>query len=221
MMGLVRRTWLLVVLPLLVSGRAALPCAAATSGPQPTHEGDPRSAAPPDRGAAVHVAGSSAEGARQVAQATIETIAFPPWVSTQQARIDWLTAEADRVEHAVEREAEKPVPEQREAIYRATLNRASDLIRLIDAFRATLPRLKGRLSDTIIKANGGLVRIANRALKIGMTPEEVREIRGEPTGITEQTTADGVRQRWEYGTATLLSFSDGRLVEIIQMLQGH
>jgi hypothetical protein len=54
-------------------------------------------------------------------------------------------------------------------------------------------------------------------LKIGMSAEQVRQIRGEPSGISEMTTAVGVRQQWQYG-ATVLLFNNGKLVEIRQML---
>jgi hypothetical protein len=145
-------------------------------------------------------------GRSPMAQATPEAPEFPPGVATTQEKIEWLSARAEAVVHAVEAETEKPAEDQRETVYRRALARATELMRLVETVPAPLPRLKGRLSEAIIKANGGLERIANRGLKIGMTADEVREIRGEPTAITETPTPSGVRQRWEYGTATVLVF---------------
>ena len=144
---------------------------------------------------------------------------FPPSAVTTQDKIDWLTAEADLAAQAVDAEAEKPLPQQREAVYRATLARGADLNRLINTIAGRFPRLEARVSETLTKAIGGLERIANGRLKIGMSSEQVRQIRGEPSSISEMTTAAGLRQQWRYG-ATVLSFDNGKLVEIRRMLNG-
>jgi hypothetical protein len=142
---------------------------------------------------------------------------FPPSTVTTQDKIDWLTAEADLAAQAVDAEAEKPLPQQREALYRATLACGADLIRLIRTITGRLPRLEARVNETMTRAIGGLERIANGRLKLGMSAEQVRQIRGEPSGISEMMTAVGVRQQWHYG-ATVLLFNNGKLVEIRQML---
>jgi hypothetical protein len=142
---------------------------------------------------------------------------FPPSAVTTQDKIDWLTAEADLAAQAVDAEAEKPLPQQRETLYRATLACGADLIRLINTIAERLPRLEARVNETMTRTIGGLERIANGRLKIGMSAEQVRQIRGEPSGISEMTTAVGVRQQWQYG-ATVLLFNNGKLVEIRQML---
>jgi len=142
---------------------------------------------------------------------------FPPSAVTTQDKIDWLTAEADLAAQAVDAEAEKPLPQQHEALYRATLACGADLIRLINTITGRLPRLEARVNETMTRAIGGLERIANGRLKLGMSAEQVRQIRGEPSGISEMTTAVGVRQQWQYG-ATVLLFNNGKLVEIRQML---
>jgi hypothetical protein len=142
---------------------------------------------------------------------------FPPSAVTTQDKIDWLTAEADLAAQAVDAEAEKPLPQQREALYRATLACGADLIRLINTLAERLPRLEARVNETMTRTIGGLERIANGRLTIGMSAEQVRQIRGEPSGISEMTTAVGVRQQWQYG-ATVLLFNNGELVEIRQML---
>jgi hypothetical protein len=145
---------------------------------------------------------------------------FPPSAVTTQDKIDWLTAEADLAAQAVDAEAEKPLPQQHEALYRATLACGADLIRLINTITTItgrLPRLEARVNETMTRAIGGLERIANGRLKLGMSAEQVREIRGEPSGISEMATAVGARQQWQYG-ATVLLFNNGKLVEIRQML---
>src|SRR6059036_4276814 len=145
-----------------------------------------------------------------------ETPAAPPSAVATLDKINWLTAEADLAAQAVDAEAEKPLPQQREAVYRATLARGADLNRLINTIAGRFPRLEARVSETLTKAIGGLERIANGRLKIGMSSEQVRQIRGEPSSISEMTTAAGLRQQWRYG-ATVLSFDNGKLVEIRRM----
>jgi hypothetical protein len=149
-----------------------------------------------------------------------ETLTFPPSVITTQDKLNWLTAEAERAAQAVDAEAEQPLPRQRETIYRAALERVEALIRLINVLDGRLPRLETSLTETTTKAAAGLERIANGRLVIGMTADQVRQIRGEPTGISELATASGVRQQWQYG-ATMLLFDEGKLVEIRQMLNGR
>jgi|RhiMethySRZTD1v2_1073278.scaffolds.fasta_scaffold1157745_1 hypothetical protein len=143
---------------------------------------------------------------------------FPSSVVTNQDKIEWLTTEADAAAGSVDAEAERPLPEQREAVYGAALTRATDLLRLSETLAGRLPRLEGRLNETIAKALLGLERIANERLTIGMTAEQVRQIRGEPAHVSETTTADGVREQWRYGR-TVLSFDNGKLVEIRQTLK--
>jgi hypothetical protein len=148
-----------------------------------------------------------------------ETLAFPATALTTQQKIDWLTSETDRAEHAVDAEADRPLLDQREAVYRAVLTRGSDLLRLSKTLSDHLPRLEGRVNEMITKARAGLDRIANARLKIGMDAAEVRRIRGEPNRITESKTAAGPREQWHYGS-TVLSFDNGKLVEIRQSLSG-
>jgi hypothetical protein len=78
-------------------------------------------------------------------------------------------------------------------------------------------RLRARVDTTLTEARAGVERIANGRLQIGMSTEQVREIRGEPSRVVLTTTAGGVRQHWHYGM-TRLSFDGGRLVEIVLML---
>jgi hypothetical protein len=140
----------------------------------------------------------------------------PPAVILQD-KIDWLTAEADSAAHAVDAEAERPLTQQREALYRDMLARGPELIRVINTIEGRLPRLKARVNETMTKANAALERIANGKLQIGMSAEQVRESRGGPSRISLVTTATGVREQWHYGM-TVLSFDDGNLVEILLML---
>lgn len=155
-----------------------------------------------------------------VALAQGETPAFPPSVITNQDKIGWLTAEADVAAQAVDAELERPLMQQREAVYRGALARGADLTRMIKTIPGRSPRLEARVNETMTKAKGGLERIANGKLQIGMSAEQVRQIRGEPSRISPITTPTGVRQQWHYGM-TVLSFSDGRLVEILLMLRGE
>jgi hypothetical protein len=151
------------------------------------------------------------------AMARGERPAFPPSPTTEQDRIDWLAAEVDEAARAVEVEAEKPLPQQREALYRDVLARGADLLRLVDTIAGRASRLRVRVDTTLTEARAGLERIANGQLRIGMSTEQVREIRGEPSRIAITTTAGGVRQHWHYGM-TRLSFDGGHLVEIVLML---
>jgi hypothetical protein len=162
----------------------------------------------------------AASGGRPSGAAWAETLSFPPSVVTNQDKLDWLTAETDRAAQAVDAEAQRPMAEQREAVYRATLERAEALMRLINSLDGRFPRLEGRVSETLTHATAGVERIANGRLMIGMTTDQVREIRGEPSGISDLPTASGPRQRWQYG-ATLLLFDQGKLVEIRQMLNAR
>lgn len=143
---------------------------------------------------------------------------FPDSVITNQDKMDWLTTQVDAVAHSVEAEAEKQVPDQREVVYRAALARAVELNRLLETIPGRLPRLEGRVNETIAHAVTGLERIENERLVIGMTAQEVREIRGEPAHVDEVTTPAGVREQWRYGR-TILSFENGKLVEIRQTLK--
>jgi hypothetical protein len=151
------------------------------------------------------------------AMARGERPAFPPSLTTEQDRIDWLAAEVDEAARAVEVEAEKPLPQQREALYRDVLARGADLLRLVDTIAGSASRLRARVDRTLTEARAGLERITNGRLRIGMSTEQVREIRGEPSRIAITTTAGGVRQHWHYGM-TRLSFDDGYLVEVVLML---
>ena len=94
------------------------------------------------------------------------------------------------------------------------------LAQSIETIAGSPTRLKARIDETMTKAHAGLERIANARLEIGMTPEQVRAIRGEPSRISVVTTPNGVREQWHYGM-TVLSFADGRLVEIFLMLKGN
>jgi hypothetical protein len=154
-----------------------------------------------------------------VTLAAAQASLFPPSVVTNQDKLEWLTTQAEAAAHAVDTEAERPLSEQREAVYGAALTRATELLRLSEAIPGRLPRLENNLNETITKAMLGLERIANERLTIGMTAEQVRQIRGEPAHVSETTTADGVREQWRYGR-TVLSFDNGKLVEIRQTLKG-
>jgi len=149
-----------------------------------------------------------------------EPAAFPPSVVTREDRIAWLTAEADVAAQAVDAEAEEPLPQQREALYRAMRARGVDLMRLSETIGGRLPRLEARVNETMTKANAALDRIANRGLQIGMSTEQVRQIRGEPSRTSQITTTSGLREQWHYGM-TVLSFDDGKLVRILLMLTGE
>jgi hypothetical protein len=162
----------------------------------------------------------AAPAGRPTGTAWADTLVFPPSVVTTQDKLDWLTAETDRAAHTVDAEAERPPAEQREAVYRATLERTEALMRLLNSVDARFPRLEGRLSEVLTHATAGVERIANGRLAIGMTTDQVREIRGEPSGISELATASGLRLRWQYG-ATVLLFDQGKLVEIRQMLNAR
>jgi hypothetical protein len=146
-----------------------------------------------------------------------ETLGHPPSVVLNQDKIDWLTAETDSAAQAVDGEAERPLTQQREALYRDMLARGAELIRVINTIEGRLPRLKARVNEMMTKANAALERIANGKLQIGMSTEQVREVRGGPSRVSLITTATGVRQQWHYGM-TVLSFDDGNLVEILLML---
>jgi hypothetical protein len=143
---------------------------------------------------------------------------FPPSVITNQDKIDWLTAELDSVERAVESEAAKPRQQQSEAAYRASILKAYDIVTLARTLAGGLPATEVRGVQVMQKANAALARLLNSELKIGMTAEQVRQIRGKPTGISETTTATGVREQWEYG-GTVLLFENGKLVEIRQIVK--
>jgi hypothetical protein len=168
------------------------------------------------------VVGAHRTGQREGASAPLpggDGPAFPPSATTDQERLDWLAAEIDRVVEAVEAEGDKPVAQQREAVFVDMFARGADLERLADAIPGRSSRLKARVSETMTRAKAGLERIANGKLRIGMTAEQVREIRGEPARVSLVRTATGVRQLWAYGR-TVLFFDDGRLAEIVLMLTG-
>lgn len=149
-----------------------------------------------------------------------ETLTFPPSAVTTQQKIDWLSTQVDEIAHAVDAEADRPLPLQRDGVYLDVLARGAELLRLIETIAGSPTRLKARIDETMTKAHAGLERIANAQLEIGMTPEQVRAIRGEPSRISVVTTPNGVREQWHYGM-TVLSFADGRLVEIFLMLKGN
>jgi hypothetical protein len=146
--------------------------------------------------------------------------AFPVSAVTIHDKIDWLTTEADAAAHAVDAEAEKPLAEQRESIYRGVLTRGAHLVRLLNTLEGRFPRLAGRVNEVMTSAAAGIERIANGRLKIGMTTEQVREIRGEPSSTSDASSEEGPRQQWRYG-ATVLVFENGTLIEIHQMLKGE
>jgi hypothetical protein len=154
---------------------------------------------------------ASAEGAEDAP----EMPAFPPSLVTKQDKIEWLAAEIDSDAQSIVAESEKPRLQQREALYRRVLARAAGLTGLMNRIEGEgrLPRLAARLNELEKRAQEGLERIANARLTIGMSIEQVRQIRGEPLRIAEI----GLRQQWQYGR-TVLSFENGKLVEIRQML---
>jgi hypothetical protein len=143
---------------------------------------------------------------------------FPSPVITNQDKIVWLTAEVDAVERAIESETAKPRQQQSEAAYRAAAVKLIDLVKLSGTVAGGVPSVEARATKVMQKATAGLSRLLNSRLKIGMPAEEVRQIRGRPSQVTEVTTAGGVREQWEY-SGTTLSFDDGKLVEIRQFLK--
>jgi hypothetical protein len=155
-----------------------------------------------------------------VVPAIAQRHAFPPSVITNQDKIDWLTAELDRVARAIDAEIAKPFQRQDDATYRAALTNLAELISQSQTIAGGLPGLEKRVMELMTKAVGGGARLANSKLKIGMTADQVRQIRGEPPRVSEVTTAVGVRQQWRYGT-TVLSFDNGKLIEIQQILKGE
>ena len=146
--------------------------------------------------------------------AAADMLAFPAFLITYQDKLDWLAAEADRVAQAIEIEAERPLPQQHAALYRDMLARGTDLLRLLETVPGRSPGLKGRVGTAMTEARAGLERLANGSLRIGMSTEDVRAIRGEPSHISRTATATGVRQDWDYGM-TRLSFDDDSLVAIV------
>ena len=149
-----------------------------------------------------------------------ELAAFPPSAVTIQDKIDWLTLETDTATQAVEAEADKPLAQQRAALYRTALERGTQLIRLINTLDGRFPRLEAHVNDLMSSAAAGLERIVNGQLKIGMSADPVLGVRGEPSGISEATPGAGVRQLWRYGV-TVLVFENGRLIEIHQTVKGE
>ena len=140
---------------------------------------------------------------------------FPLAVITNQDKIEWLGAEVDRAERALDSHMAKPLSQQNEDAYRAAMLTSLKLVALSRTLAGGLPPVEARAQMVTDKASGGLARLLNSKLKIGMTAEQVRVIRGRPARISEVTTAAGVREHWEY-SGTLLSFDNGKLVEIRQ-----
>src|SRR5262249_23905793 len=101
------------------------------------------------------------EHAQPAAPEGTEMPAFPPSAVTMQDKIDWLTVEADAAAQAVDAEAEKPLSQQREALYRTVLARGLHLMRLMNTIDGRFPRLEARVSEIMTSAAGGLERIAN------------------------------------------------------------
>jgi hypothetical protein len=84
----------------------------------------------------------SRPAARQdTSEDSADVSAFPVSAVTIQDKIDWLTAEADAAAHAVDAEAEKPLAEQRESIYRGVLTRGAHLVQLLNTLQGRFPRL--------------------------------------------------------------------------------
>jgi hypothetical protein len=155
-----------------------------------------------------------------VGTASAEKPSFPPSVITNQDKIDWLTAEVDRVAREIDAEIAKPLPRQSETTYREALTSLAELLSGSQTLAGGLPAVEARAVEVAAKAAAGFARLANSKLKIGMTADQVRQIRGEPPRVSEVTTAAGIRQQWRYGT-TVLSFDNGKLIEIQQTLKGE
>jgi hypothetical protein len=143
---------------------------------------------------------------------------FPSSAITNQDKIDWLTAELDGVERTIEAETAKPRPQQSEAAYRVAIVKSVDVVALSRTLDGGLPSIEARSAKAAERAAAGLARLLNSKLRIGMPVEQVREIRGRPAQIAEVTTAAGVREQWEY-SGTVLSFENGKLIEIKQILR--
>jgi hypothetical protein len=143
---------------------------------------------------------------------------FPSSAITNQDKIDWLTAELDGAERAIEAETAKPRPQQIEASYHAAIVKSVDVVALSRTLAGGLPSIEARGAKVVEKAASGLDRLLNSKLKIGMPAEQVRQIRGRPKQIAEVTTAAGVREQWDYGGTALL-FDNGKLVEIRQIVK--
>src|SRR5262249_31771947 len=110
--------------------------------------------------------------------AVAQTPSFPCSALSDQDKIDWLTAETDATEHVIDAEPDERRALDREAVSPAARVRVAELARLTGAIPRRPPRLERRVSETFAKAIGGLERIANRGLAIGMTAEQVRQLRG-------------------------------------------
>jgi hypothetical protein len=150
-----------------------------------------------------------------VASSTAEP-EFPPSVITNQDKIEWLAAEVDGAERALDSHMAKPLPEQNEYAYRAAILKSANVVLLSRTLAGGVPPVEARAQKVMDKASDGLARLLNSKLKIGMAADQVREIRGRPARISEVTTAAGVREQWEYD-GTVLSFDNGKLVEIRQI----
>jgi hypothetical protein len=98
---------------------------------------------------------------------------FPSSAITNQDKIDWLTAELDGAERAIEAETGKPRPQQIEAAYHAAIVKSVDVVALSRTLAGGLPSIEARGAKVVEKAAAGLDRLLNSKLKIGMPAEQV------------------------------------------------
>lgn len=155
-----------------------------------------------------------------VAPAVAQKPSFPPSVITNQDKIEWIERELASIETVVKREAQLSPSNRSDVRLKEMLGQLADTTALAAQIPGGVPGVvesAQRLMNDIVTVYSAA---ANSRLKIGMTAEQVRQIRGEPPRVSEATTAAGIRQQWRYGT-TVLSFENGKLVEIRQTLKGE
>jgi hypothetical protein len=154
------------------------------------------------------------------APAVAQKPSFPPSVITNQDKIEWIERELASIEAAVKREAQLSPANRSDARLKEMLEKLADTTTVAAQVPGGVPGVvesARRLMNDIVAVYSAA---ANSRLKIGMTADQVRQIRGEPPRVSEVTTAAGIRQQWRYGT-TVLSFDNGKLAEIQQTLKGE
>jgi hypothetical protein len=155
-----------------------------------------------------------------VAPAVAQKPSFPPSVITNQDKVDWIERELASIEAAVKREAQLSPANRSDVRLKEMLGKIAETTTLAAQVPGGVPGVVEhalRLTKDIVAVYSAAV---NSRLKIGMTADQVRQIRGEPPRVSEVTTAAGIRQQWRYGT-TVLSFDNGKLIEIQQTLKGE
>lgn len=141
-----------------------------------------------------------------------EVSGFPQELTTDEAKIAWLAAKAEEAKQAIVAEEVKPLRQQNVGLYREIDKYAGTLIQLMSGIAGNFPRLAWDLEELKSLANRALERILNDKLEIGMTTDQVREIRGEPS---RKRTKDFGEVEWHYAK-TVLSFKGGKLSQKAQ-----